>query len=297
MSRKRVRDTTGLTPSSDSEDFAAGSPSVGDLRIGCAGWSIPRQSSDHFAAGASHLHRYAQVLNACEINSSFYRPHKTDTWERWRESVPDNFRFSVKVPKTITHENKLKSASELLPPFLRQISVLKDKLGPIFFQLPPSLVFDYDIARQFLTVFRGGYQGLAVWEPRHRSWFSDEADHLLKEFQIARVAADPACVPAAGQPGGYGSLVYFRLHGSPRRYYSSYEDGALELLASQVLRFARKAEAWCVFDNTASGAAIANALSLVGKIGKQGVVAPNSASGNQKPRPNQNRARTVHPEW
>lgn len=269
MSRKRVSDTAGLAAPSESAESDNRLPSLGDLRIGCAGWSIPRQSSDPFAAGASHLQRYAQVLNACEINSSFYRPHKVETWERWRESVPDNFRFSVKAPKTITHENKLKGVSELLPPFLRQITVLKDKLGPILFQLPPSLVFNSDIARQFLTVFREEYQGLAVWEPRHRSWFGDEAHHLLKEFQIARVAADPACVPAAAQPGGYGSLVYFRLHGSPRRYYSSYEDGALELLAAELSRFAAKAEVWCVFDNTASGAAIANALGLVGKIRKQ----------------------------
>jgi uncharacterized protein YecE (DUF72 family) len=108
-----------------------------------------------------------------------------------------------------------------------------------------------------------------VWEPRHASWFSDEADHLLREFQIARVAADPACVPLAAQPGGYDSLVYFRLHGSPRRYYSSYDDSALNLLASQLSQFATKAEVWCTFDNTASGAAIANALDLMAKIRNQ----------------------------
>src|SRR5664279_1120031 len=158
-------------PSPDSTEFANSMSSVGDLRIGCAGWSIPRQTGHLFVAGASHLHRYAQVFNACEINSSFYRPHRADTWERWRESVPDDFRFSVKAPKTITHEHALNRAAELLPPFLRQIVILKDKLGPILFQLPPSSAFDHDIARQFLTVFREGYSGLAVWEPRHASWF------------------------------------------------------------------------------------------------------------------------------
>jgi uncharacterized protein YecE (DUF72 family) len=239
---------------------------VSELRIGCAGWSIPRQASHHFSTAVSHLQRYAQVFNACEINSSFYRPHREDTWERWRKSVPDNFRFAIKAPRTITHESSLNRASDLLPPFLRQISLLNDKLGPILFQLPPSSVFNYDIARQFLIAFRDGYKDLAVWEPRHPSWFISEADDLLKEFQIARVAADPACVPLAGQPGGYDSPVYFRLHGSPRRYYSSYTDEALNVLASQLPQLATKAEVWYVFDNTASGAAIENALSLLAKI-------------------------------
>jgi uncharacterized protein YecE (DUF72 family) len=266
MIRNFVRDTATLATRSESADRASRLSTAGALRIGCAGWSIPRQASQHFLTGGSHLQRYAQVFNACEINSSFYRPHREGTWERWRNSVRDNFRFAIKAPRTITHESSLNRASDLLPPFLRQISLLNDKLGPILFQLPPSSVFNHDIARQFLTAFREGYKGLAVWEPRHPSWFVSEADDLLKKFQIARVASDPACVPLAGQPGGYDSLVYLRLHGSPRRYYSSYTDEALNVLSSKLPQLTAQAKVWCVFDNTASGAAIENALSLLAKI-------------------------------
>jgi uncharacterized protein YecE (DUF72 family) len=234
--------------------------------IGCAGWSIPREAAGHFASGASHLHRYAQIFNACEINSSFYRPHKIETWQRWGESVPATFRFSVKAPRTITHEARLKCGGELLSPFLHQISFLKDKLGPILFQLPPSLEYAAVPTKLFLSILRDLYPVDVVWEPRHASWFTGEVEDVLKQFQIGRVAADPACVPAAGEPGGHSSLVYFRLHGSPRKYYSSYSEEFLDTLAAQLADLGSnattKTKTWCVFDNTAAGFALPNALAL-----------------------------------
>jgi len=236
-------------------------------RIGCAGWSIPKEATHHFTGGSSHLDRYAQVFNACEINSSFYRPHKTETWERWGESVPADFRFSVKAPKTITHTSQLNCGTELLSPFLRQVSFLKQKLGPILFQLPPSLRYESGSGRRFLSLLRDLYAGDVVWEPRHPSWFEDEVNDLMAEFRIARVAADPACVPIAGRPGGWCSLVYFRLHGSPRRYYSAYSDDFLNVMASQMVELATNKQAWCVFDNTASGSAIPNAVALRDRLG------------------------------
>jgi uncharacterized protein YecE (DUF72 family) len=232
------------------------------VRLGSAGWSIPRQVTARFVSAGSHLNRYAQVFNACEVNSSFYRPHKRETWERWARSVPGDFRFSVKAPRTITHEAKLHCSSEILSAFLQQIKLLQDKLGPVLIQLPPSLEFDQPQARKFLTMLRRSYTGDVVWEPRHRSWFDDRVDHLFTEFYIARVAADPACVPAAGRPGGLASLVYFRLHGSPRRYYSAYPSDFLDILSAQLAGLTSAARVWCIFDNTASGAAIKNALEL-----------------------------------
>jgi uncharacterized protein YecE (DUF72 family) len=212
------------------------------------------------------LERYAQAFNACEINSSFYRPHKVETWKRWSESVPADFRFSVKAPKTITHEALLDCSSELLSAFLNQVGFLGAKLGPILFQLPPRLAFTATRARRFLTMLRKNFSGSVVWEPRHATWFVDDADRLLKEFQIARVAADPACVPAASLPAGHPSVVYFRLHGSPRMYYSSYPDNFLNALASQITELTANAQVWCIFDNTAAGFAASNALALHEKV-------------------------------
>jgi hypothetical protein len=178
-----------------------GQPSRQSIRIGCAGWNIPREAAAHFTSGGSHLQRYSQVFNCCEINSSFYRPHKHQTWDRWAKTVPADFRFSVKAPRTITHEAALNCAPEVLLAFLQQISFLDDKLGPILIQLPPSLEFEYARVRRFLSLLRDNYSGEMVWEPRHRSWFDDRVDDLLKEFQAARVAAEPACVPAARRLG------------------------------------------------------------------------------------------------
>lgn len=236
------------------------------VRVGCAGWSIPRLVVAHFASEGTHLERYAHQFNACEINSSFYRPHRKETWERWARSVPSGFRFSVKAPKTITHEAKLNCTTEVLAAFFEQTKLLGDKLGPVLIQLPPSLTFDESRAREFLSMLRGLFGGDVVWEPRHASWFEERSENVLKEFRISRVAADPACVPASQLPGGLASPVYFRLHGSPRQYFSAYSGEYLDTLAAQLANLAAGVQAWCIFDNTASGAATQNALELAAKL-------------------------------
>ena len=236
------------------------------VRVGCAGWSIPRQSAACFASRGSHLERYSQAFDACEINSSFSRPHKKETWMRWAQSVPDGFRFSVKAPRTITHEAKLDCSPQILSAFLQQIELLRQRLGPILIQLPPSLEFDYTRTRKFLTLLRERFSGDVVFEPRHASWFLDQSDNLLKEFNVAQAASDPACVPAASRPGGLATLAYFRLHGSPRRYYSAYSNDYLDSLAAQLKSLVARGRAWCIFDNTAGGSAAQNALDLAAKL-------------------------------
>jgi uncharacterized protein YecE (DUF72 family) len=99
-------------------------------------------------------------------------------------------------------------------------------------------------------------------EPRHVSWFTPEADALLVNFRVGRVAADPARVPAAAVPGGWRGLTYYRLHGSPRMYYSSYSGAMLAALAQQIAVETQQRDVWCIFDNTTLGAATGNALAL-----------------------------------
>jgi uncharacterized protein YecE (DUF72 family) len=233
------------------------------LRIGTAGWTLPRAIQDHFAGEGSHLARYARVFDAAEINSSFHRPHRRSTYERWAASVPARFRFCVKVPKTITHAQKLIDAAPLLDRFLDEARGLGERLGCLLVQLPPSLAMDAQTACRFFAELRERYDGDVVIEPRHASWFTSQADELLVSLAIARVAADPARVPAAAHPGGRARLAYWRWHGAPRVYWSSYDDAALRALAdSLIAAIERGAQAWCIFDNTASGAAAGNALAL-----------------------------------
>ncbi len=236
------------------------------LRIGCAGRTIPKQHASSFPPSGSHLERYAQRFTAVEINSSFYRPHRRMTYERWAAAVPSGFAFAVKAPKAITHALRLAGADAAVNAFLAQASGLGDKLGPLLFQLPPSLAFDPTTARSFFGALRARCDGIVVCEPRHPTWFAAGANDLLTEFCISRVAADPPVVEAAAEPGGWGGLQYFRLHGSPRVYYSEYRPDQLEQRAQQLVRAAEDRPAWCIFDNTAAGAATANAFALEERV-------------------------------
>jgi uncharacterized protein YecE (DUF72 family) len=233
------------------------------IRIGTAGWNVPSAYLDKVPSGGSHLERYARRLNAVEINSSFYRPHRRTTYQRWAHSVPEGFRFSVKVPKTITHEAGLVDCGALLDAFLDDAAGLGDKLDVLLVQLPPKSVFKKRVAGAFLRDIRARTSTNLVLEPRHASWFAPGVDDWLAKRRIARVAADPARVAAAGEPSGWNKLAYYRWHGSPRIYYSNYGAAALAALQRRLAHDrAHGASVWCIFDNTTSGAALGNALEL-----------------------------------
>jgi uncharacterized protein YecE (DUF72 family) len=166
------------------------------------------------------------------------------------------------MPRTITHKLRLRHSREPLHEFLAQTGGLAWKRGPLLIQLPPSFSFDVAIVSGFLDLLRGKYDGAVAWEPRHPTWFSPDVDSLFDRYRISRVAADPPPVPAAAVPAGWPRLAYFRLHGSPRMYWSRYDDDYLTNLADTVRGLAGADEVWCVFDNTASGAAIENAWQL-----------------------------------
>jgi uncharacterized protein YecE (DUF72 family) len=235
--------------------------------IGCAGWAVPKPHAARFPTEGSHLQRYASVFSGVEINSSFYRPHQVKTYARWAQSVPDDFRFAVKVPKTITHESRLIGSEAPLDRFLEECAGLGHKLGPLLVQLPPSLRFAPEIAQEFFALLRERFEGDVVCEPRHPTWFTPEAERMFAGHRVARVGADPALALTAAEPGGWSGLVYFRLHGSPRVYYSDYSAAYLEALVERLAQAAARAvPVWCIFDNTAEFAATANALSVLEQL-------------------------------
>ncbi|MDB5889895.1 MAG: hypothetical protein JWP47_726 [Polaromonas sp.] len=277
------------------------------IKTGCAGWSLPRAAWPAFAATGTHLQRYAGQLNATEINSSFYRPHKHETYARWAASVPEGFRFSVKLPKAITHDKRLRDCADVLDAFVAQASGLGDTWGCLLVQLPPSLAFAGDDVSSFFGALRERYGGAIVLEARHASWFTPAADAALQRWHTGRVLADPMLfdlqdaagtinappnfinvqAPTAdggglmlGRPGGDRGIAYLRLHGSPRVYYSAYQPPVLDGLAARLEQAAAAgADVWCIFDNTASGAAIDNALYLKGALGR--AVRPRAAPALQ----------------
>jgi uncharacterized protein YecE (DUF72 family) len=232
-----------------------------EAKIGTAGWNIPRQVADRFSAQRSALERYSGRFDVAEINSSFHRSHRLSTWARWRDASPPGFRFSVKLPKAITHEMKLVGCAAALEAFMVEADTLAEKLAVLLVQLPPSLAFDLQTAGAFFAELRSRTAAAIACEPRHRTWFDSDAEALLRSHKVSRVAADPAVCEAAARPGGWPGIAYWRLHGSPAMYRSSYAD-RLEVYAQNLEQSACRAETWCIFDNTASSAATADALAL-----------------------------------
>lgn len=255
------------------------------IRVGTAGWSLPLTEQAHFPGDGTHLMRYAGRFACAEINSSFHRPHRPSTYARWAASVPDGFLFSAKLPKAITHVAKLRDPEPLLDAFLAEAAGLGECLGCLLVQLPPSLQFHAGIADAFFSALRERSALPAACEPRHPSWFDGEAAALLARHRIARVAADPARVPEAAEPGGWRDLVYYRLHGSPRIYYSAYEPAYLDALAARLRdEAAAGRRVWCIFDNTASGAAAGDALGLLQRLqGSHGGTAGGTESASAAP--------------
>lgn len=229
--------------------------------IATAAWSIPKAVAHRFPGEGTILGRYAAVFKGVEINSTFYRNHRPSTFARWAEDVPDDFRFAVKIPREITHGRRLRDVGEPFVRFIEEIAPLGRKTGPLLCQLPPSLAFHAEEADRAFAAMRQIHAGPLAVEVRHKSWASEPALKLLRRHAMDRVLASPAPVWQAddfSEPPRY-----VRLHGTPKMYYSRYTD-------EEIRGFARVLadDGWCVFDNTASGAASENALTMLELCGK-----------------------------
>jgi uncharacterized protein YecE (DUF72 family) len=228
--------------------------------IGTAGWQLPPAVRKPDAIGPI-LEQYSALFNAVEINSTHYKHHLERTYVRWAASVPEGFRFAVKMHRSITHEGRFTATSEAQR-WLQEVSALGDKLGPVLIQLPPSLAFREEHG-DLLRALREIHAGPVVIEPRHPTWASASVSRLLREVSVPLVGADPPLITEAFAPGDQGPVAYFRLHGSPRVYWSAYSEDTLTTLAQQVAASrAQQRVPWVIFDNTAAGEAAPNALRL-----------------------------------
>ena len=185
-------------------------PATARTFIGTAGWSIPAAVADRFPGEGSQLQRYAAVMDGVEINSSFYRSHRPQTYERWAASTPAHFRFAVKCPKLISHEARLDGVQEALARFVGEAGALGRKWAVLLVQLPPSLACDARVAGRFFEQARAAFGGAIVCEPRHASWFTPDAGQLLRDHGIARAGVDPAKWPGASEPAVQRRMAYHR---------------------------------------------------------------------------------------
>ena len=226
-------------------------------RIGLAGWSeAVSKHRGYFPGAGSGLARYAETFDMVEVNASFYRAVRAETFASWADLTPEGFRFSVKINRAVTHAARL-SANAKLEQALEPMMSLGAKLAAVLIQLPPTLARDPERDAAFLARLRGIYDGMVAWEPRHASWDEPEAVTLLAEHGVTLVRTE---IPEAQSPHPE-SGAYVRLHGTPRRYYSAYSSADLAALATWLR--ATPPPTITIFDNTASSAGVRNALELV----------------------------------
>lgn len=232
--------------------------------IGMAGWNIPKQSVGDFPKEGSHLERYARVFNCVEINSSFYNDHKPETYERWASMTTSDFRFSVKLSKIISHESKLAPGRTFLRSHITSIMHLEEKLENLLLQTPPKLEFNLVTVVRLFKDIRSIYHGHICIEPRNLSWLQKEAASAYRDFGVSLVLADPdKCSGGASSLYYTGGIAYYRLHGSPVVYRSSYTDGYLEKLTECIDPTKNN---MVIFDNTTFGCSVENGLKLMAML-------------------------------
>lgn len=242
-----------------------------DLYIGTAGWGIPHEAKKKFSAKGSHLERYSKKLNCAEINSSFYKEHKFETYLKWASLVPADFRFSVKLFKYFTHERRLLEGGAKLRDNLKNILGLKEKFAVLVVQLPPSLTFNYTVAKKFFLQLKKFCPCQIVVEPRNISWASSQAIDLLQQLNIGKILADPEpCkISKSMRSQVEKNIRYYRLHGSPEIYKSNYDNKAIHRIKAVLDKpIVSTQQTWVIFDNSMYGFATENALQLTEKTRK-----------------------------
>ncbi len=159
--------------------------------VGTSGYSYPEWKGSFYPAklpAREMLGFYAARFRTVEINNTFYRAPTASTLRAWAEQVPTNFRFAFKAPQKITHVRRLKGVGELVASLLEVTGTLKERLGPLLFQLPPNFKKDVPRLRAFLTLLTPDYR--AALEFRHPSWFDEEVLGLLRKHRAALCVAD-----------------------------------------------------------------------------------------------------------
>ena len=211
------------------------------------------------------LHQIDEKLGAVEVDGTFYRQQKKETFEKWANQVSKDFRFAIRGHRYITHNRKLLNVTDSIKRVKDPALGLDDKLGAVLWQLPPFLKKDLDRLKIFgdeLDIWRDVWH---VMEFRHTSWFDDETAQTLEKCGFVN------CISDAGRFERWDAVtakaVYVRLHGKPRTYADSYSSHELATWAKKIEKWtSEKREVFVFFDNDIEGAAPQNALTLLDKL-------------------------------
>jgi uncharacterized protein YecE (DUF72 family) len=237
--------------------------------VGTSGWTYPDWQGIFYPEAwpkSRWLEYYVTKFTTVEINATFYRTFKDQTYHKWRERAPRGFCYVLKTPRFITHRKRLKDADAEIKSFWRSACLLEDKLGLILLQLAPSTAYDPDLLRKALLSF-GDPRKIAV-EFRHKKWLTEEIRDLLKE--VGCVACNP------DSPGGEltdwvtSEVAYIRLHGRKQWFdydYSLQELREIAALARRMAKLGAK-QVYIFFNNDFAGYAPRNALTILEMLGE-----------------------------
>lgn len=202
---------------------------------------------------------YVKNFDTVELNSVFYYLPKAKTVEHWNEKITDDFLFSLKAYRGITHYKRLRDVKQDLYLYLHLLKPLKKKIGIILFQLPPSLKKDIELLSSFFHILPLSYH-YAI-EFRHKSWYEDDTYELLRHYNISFCIHDfeQKRTPIVETSND----IYIRFHGPTGRYTGSYSDEYLLGWAGKINEFVkRNRRVFCYFNNDFKGYAVLNANSL-----------------------------------
>lgn len=243
------------------------------LYIGTSGWVYSHWEGIFYPESLSSkdkLKYFAQNFKTAEINYSFYHLPRPGTYQNWYNQTPADFVFAVKASRFITHIKRLEGVKEAWKVFLKNTLNLKEKLGPILFQFPPSFKVTNENLRRleeflkFICLTSKVKKLRFALEFRHKSWFNEKIYKILEKYNAGWVIADSARYPKAEVITA--DFVYLRMHGPGAMFASKYSDEELEMLAKKIKKWSKKRDVYCYFNNDFHGYAIENAKELLNKL-------------------------------
>ncbi len=236
------------------------------IHIGTSGWNYKHWKGNFYPEELPQkkwLEFYNNKLSTVEINNSFYKLPSKETFKKWAEGVPNDFIFSVKASRYITHMKKLKDPEESNKKLFDNMKGLGKKLGPILFQLPPHWGFNKERFEEFLKSLSKKYK--YTFEFREQSWWNNETLDLLKKYNAAFCIFELGDLISPKEVTA--DFIYIRLHGPGNKYRGSYNENTLSYWKGRFTGWSENVkEIYCYFDNDDSGFAVQNAITLNEKI-------------------------------
>jgi uncharacterized protein YecE (DUF72 family) len=243
---------------------------LADLRIGCSGFLYDHWRKNFYPEDLSKnywLEYYSKYFSTVELNVTFYKLPERETFSKWYASTPEGFVFSLKGSRFITHVKKIKDCAEPIGVFFSRASLLKEKLGIILWQFPPTFSMDLERLKEFLELLEP-YDMRNTFEFRNKTWIRKGVVDLLKKKNVAFCMADwPDFLDKLPLTADF---VYMRRHGKEGGYATSYSKEFLKMDAKRIKACLRqRKDVFMYFNNDAFGYAPKNALELATLMGKK----------------------------